>query len=74
VRKVPAPSEHLGNWKPARSCAFCEGSGWVCADHPSLPFEHDNCGAEGSPCVCNPEVAVQWKYVYAEVPSDKPRH
>ena len=56
------------------SCAFCEGSGWVCADHPALPFEHDDCGAEGSPCVGNPEGAVQWKHVYAEVPSDKPRH
>ena len=85
VRHLPAPGEMLGNSKPpveARSvaephlssCAFCEGSGWVCADHPALPFEHDDCGAEGAACVCNPEGAMQWQHIYAEVPTDKPRH
>jgi hypothetical protein len=29
------------------SCAFCEGTGWVCAEHPALPFEHDDCGGRG---------------------------
>src|SRR6187431_1159637 len=75
VRQLPAPGEMKGNTKPpteARavaqpqlsSCAFCEGSGWVCAEHPALPFEQDDCGSEGSPCLCNPTGAVQWRQVY----------
>ncbi len=85
VRFLPAPGETRANTKPPveksavaepklRSCAFCEGSGWVCADHPALPFEHDDCGSEGSTCVCNPEAVMQWQHVYAEVPTDKLRH
>jgi hypothetical protein len=51
------------------SCAFCEGSGWLCADHPTRPFKHDDCGAEGAPCVCNPQGAVLWEHVYADTPA-----
>ena len=57
---------------PLSSCAFCEGSGWVCADHPSLPWEHDGCGAEGARCICNPIGAVQWTEIIGEVPKDEP--
>jgi hypothetical protein len=53
------------------SCAICRGLGWVCADHPSLPFQHDDCGAEGSRCICNPSGTVQWATVLAEVPKDE---
>jgi len=71
VRQLPEPSEIHGNRKPRvelsaaaeprlSSCAFREGSGWVCSDHPAFPFEHDDCGAEGSPCLCNPNAAVRW--------------
>jgi hypothetical protein len=91
VREVREPGEEQGNWRPPAakaaesadpvnvpqrsSCDFCDGFGWVCADHPALPFEHDNCGAEGAPCVCNPRGAVLWKEIYAEARSDdEPRH
>lgn len=35
-------------------CANCDGSGWVCENHPECPWpEVCECGA-GMPCVCNP--------------------
>ena len=87
VRDLPEPGSVHGNWKPPadkvdpategpplNSCSFWEGSGGVCADHPALPFEHDDCGAEGSPCVCNPAGAVPWQHVYAETPPDDHPH
>ena len=43
---------------------------WACADHPTLPWEHDDCGAMGRKCICNPTGAVQWKEILAEVPKD----
>jgi hypothetical protein len=83
VRLLPEPGEVHANSKPpieARAvseprlsaCAFCGGSGWLCADHPALPWKHDDCGSEGVPCVCNPTGAVCWERVYAETPSDNP--
>jgi hypothetical protein len=40
------------------NCQKCEGTGWVCENHPDLSFDHsDNsckCGGAGMPCVCNP--------------------
>lgn len=36
-------------------CANCDGQGWVCENHPEVPW-HDGegcCGGAGSPCVCN---------------------
>lgn len=42
-----------------RVCPLCKGSGWVCEDHPHLPFMHDpDCGAEGRKCRCNPTAAM----------------
>jgi len=86
IRMLPGPGEWSGNAKPLTaqqspapsepklsSCAFCAGSGWVCADHPGLPWQHDGCGAEGAPCVCNPSGAVQWRKIIAEAPNDEPR-
>ena len=37
-------------------CANCTGEGWVCEDHPEVPWlDGDGCcmGA-GMPCSCNP--------------------
>jgi hypothetical protein len=51
------------------SCPLCRDSaepGWLCADHPGLPWGHDGCGAEGAPCICNPTGAVLWREIYAE--------
>jgi hypothetical protein len=44
-------------------CTLCGGEGWVCADHPHLPWagtstraDACNCGAEGAQCPqCNSE-------------------
>ena len=52
------------------TCAVCQGSGWVCEDHPATPFQHDDCGGAGVKCVCNPEAAVRWQKVFAEVPRE----
>ncbi|MCZ6468042.1 MAG: hypothetical protein O6499_00145 [Candidatus Dadabacteria bacterium] len=37
-------------------CANCDGTGWVCEDHPEVPWNDGKncCGGAGSPCSCNP--------------------
>lgn len=40
-------------------CPKCKGEGWVCEEHPDVPFplddEHEKvCGGAGMPCICNP--------------------
>lgn len=37
-------------------CANCDGEGWVCEDHPEVPWQDGDgcCGGAGSPCACNP--------------------
>ncbi|MEH2589815.1 hypothetical protein [Bradyrhizobium sp. AZCC 1721] len=38
-------------------CLLCEGSGWVCENHPDQPWEGEHacgCGRAGAPCpTCN---------------------
>jgi len=36
-------------------CANCDGEGWVCEDHPEVPWANGKgcCGGAGMPCVCN---------------------
>ena len=36
-------------------CANCDGEGWVCEDHPEVPWQDGQgcCGAAGMPCKCN---------------------
>jgi hypothetical protein len=40
------------------NCPICFGLGWVCENHPRLPWTGESggcqCGA-GMPCVCNRE-------------------
>jgi len=38
-------------------CRFCNGSGWVCVNHETQPWDECSfCDAtEGTECVCNPE-------------------
>lgn len=38
------------------SCANCDGEGWVCEDHPEVPWLDGDgcCGGAGMPCSCNP--------------------
>lgn len=56
-------------------CPLCRDSkepGWLCAEHPGMPWEHDGCRAEGSHCECNPRSEVQWRKVYAEALRGEP--
>lgn len=34
-------------------CANCNGEGWVCEDHPEVPWGEECCGGAGMPCSCN---------------------
>ena len=54
------------------SCAFCVGTGWVCADPSGHALAAGGCDAEDAPCVCNPKGAVEWRSVFAEMPPDEP--
>jgi len=52
-------------------CALCRDSkepGWLCAEplHLGRPWGHDGCEAEGRPCICNPQGAVEWRELIAE--------
>ena len=37
-------------------CANCDGEGWVCENHPEVPWSYGDgcCGGAGAPCACNP--------------------
>jgi hypothetical protein len=36
------------------TCTRCQGSRWVCEEHPDQPMEHDGCKRAGMPCPdCN---------------------
>jgi len=51
------------------NCTLCRESlepGWLCSAHVGKPWGHGNCGAEASPCLCNPEGAVVWGKLIAE--------
>jgi hypothetical protein len=39
--------------------------GLVCEDHPTRAWGHDDCGAAGMRCACNPEGLVDWRSVFA---------
>lgn len=53
-----------------RVCTICKGEGWVCENHPDLPWQHDGCGGAGDPCCCNPDGKVKWALIYADVDAD----
>jgi len=38
-----------------KACAICGGDGWVCEEHPYIPWGDGErcCSAAGMPCVCN---------------------
>lgn len=42
-------------------CAICKGEGWVCENHPEIPWNGGNqecCGGAGSPCACNSDLSL----------------
>jgi hypothetical protein len=47
------------------NCPKCQGTGYICEDHPDKPFQHDNCSGIGWPCECNPEQEMRWQKVFA---------
>ena len=42
-------------------CERCDGTGWVCENHPDKPWEDSgsalscDCGGAGDACDCNPD-------------------
>ena len=42
---------------PAMPCKICDDAGWVCENHPDLPWDGPracSCGGAGAPCpACN---------------------
>lgn len=46
---------------PRIGCDACKGHGWVCVNHPTVPWNDGKgcpCGAEGMACICNPNDAL----------------
>ena len=48
--------------KPKLVCANCDNEGWVCEEHPEVPWTSysDCCGGAGMPCTCN---ILYWKNI-----------
>ena len=45
------------------NCTICKGEGWVCEDHPKVPWDGgsghgEDCGGAGQLCICNPQDAA----------------
>ena len=48
-------------------CPRCEGSGWLCEEHPTLPWSHDDeCEGGGFACRCNDLAATPHREVFVE--------
>jgi len=47
-------------------CPACQGSGWLCDEHPALPWDHDGCEGAGIACNCNAFALVPHKEIFVE--------
>ena len=47
-------------------CPDCHGSGWLCDEHPSVPWGHDDCDGTGIVCGCNAIAVAPHKEVFVE--------
>lgn len=47
-------------------CARCRGSGWLCDEHPTEPWDHADCDAAGTACACNALATVPHADVFVE--------
>jgi hypothetical protein len=47
-------------------CSPCAGSGWLCDEHPMLPWSHDDCEGGGIACRCNELAATPHNEVFVE--------
>jgi hypothetical protein len=47
-------------------CILCRGSGWLCDEHPMLPWDHDDCDGVGIVCECNAHAVLPHADVFVE--------
>jgi len=48
-------------------CSLCQGSGWLCEEHPGLPWNHDDeCDGGGVACRCNEMAAAPHNEVFVD--------
>lgn len=47
-------------------CSMCRGSGWLCDEHPTLPWEHGDCDGVGVACTCNASAVTPHADVFVE--------
>ena len=47
-------------------CPDCRGSGWLCDQHPALPWDHDDCDGAGIVCRCNEFAVAHHNVVFVE--------
>ena len=48
-------------------CAQCAGCGWLCEEHPTLPWGHDDeCEGVGVACRCNETAVAPHAEVFIE--------
>ena len=47
-------------------CLVCLGSGWLCDEHTTLPWEHDDCDGVGVACRCNPQAGIAFAQVFVD--------
>lgn len=55
------------------ACANCDGEGWVCENHPEVPWIgglQECCGGAGMPCSCN-KASPPWHFKTGNVPFGK---
>jgi hypothetical protein len=46
-------------------CAACRGSGWLCDEHPTMPWDHDHdCDGVGIVCGCNVHAVAPHEEVF----------
>ena len=50
-------------------CPDCLGSGWLCDEHPTLPWDHDGCDGAGIVCRCNGFATTPHREVFVEYDS-----
>ena len=56
-----------GQVKLELRCSLCRGSGWLCDEHPTLPWDHDGCDGAGIVCHCNAHVLLPHADVFVEL-------
>jgi hypothetical protein len=47
-------------------CSMCRGSGWLCDEHPTEPWDHADCDGAGVACRCNGMAATPHADVFVE--------